>query len=42
VKQLDNDLELFKKNVAGKTGFKKTNLSGRNVNSIIIKIIIII
>ena len=24
-------MELFKKNVAGKTGFKKTDLGGRNV-----------
>jgi len=34
VRQLDNDLELFKKNIAGKGGFKKTNLAGRNVNLI--------
>ena len=38
MRQLDNDLELFKKNIAGKTGYKKTNLAGRKVNfSIIFK-----
>lgn len=31
VRQLNNDLELFKKNIAGNAGMKKTNLNGRKV-----------